>query len=217
MKPWLVMFTTFTLLLTDCAAQQYFEPILGYQVDPNYSGRFQQINTGAQIAFRKSRMYEFIIRLQKSWGLPYHSADSSFTTNPALPLYSPTYKTINPGTWYLTIDHRFILGSKGKNHQFSILLQTGLSYENLKVTYQYDKNDYIILNPDKTQKGLNLSIGTGFEYMRKFKDNRLFLRLTVDGPLTGRNPNYPSSFNYMSPIAFNAGYSLLLKKKKHAK
>jgi len=217
MKPWLVLFSTFTLLVTDCAAQQYLEPISGYQVDPNYSGRFQQINTGAQIAFRKSRRYEFIVRIQKSWGFPYHSSDSSFTANPALPLYSPAYKTIKPGAWYLTIDHRFILGSKSKNHQFSILLLTGLTYQSLKVTYQYDKNDYIILNPDKTQQVSGLSIGTGFEYMRKFKDNRVFFRLTIDGPLAGGRINYPSSFTFISPIALNAGYSLLFKKKKHAK
>ena len=214
---WIAFFITFTLLETNCAAQTYLEPISGYQVDPNYSSRFQQINTGAQIAFRKSRRYEFILRLQKSWALPYHSSDSSFTANPALPLYSPALKTIEPGAWYLTIDHRFILGSKSKNHQFSILLLTGLTSQNLKVTYQYDKNNYIILNPDKTQQVSSLSIGTGFEYMRRFKDNRLFVRLTIDAPLAGGSINYPSSFTYMSPIAFNAGYSVLIKKKKDEK
>lgn len=213
------LFITFSFLMIACSsyAQKFIEPVIGFQVDPNNSGKFKLLNTGIQLAFKESRRYEMVIRMQKCWGLNYHSSDSSFTTNQALPLYAPANKTILPGEWYLSLDHRFILKSRNTNHQFYILLLTGLTFQNLQVTYQYDKNDYTILNPDKTLKGSGLLIGTGFEYMRSFKNNRLFFRLTADALQIGGKIKYPSSFTYMSPVAFNAGYSVLIKKKKHAK
>lgn len=216
MKKCLLLFILFIFQRGNCFSQIYIEPIGGYQSDIANHGKFHQINSGIQFSFKKSSRYEMIARIQKSWGLPYHSVDSSFTANNTFPLYAPANKTIIPEAWYLSLDHRFILKSKGKNHQFSILLLTGISGQIFKVNYKYDKIDYTILNPDQTQKTGGLSIGTGFEYMQLFKNDRLFFRLTLDAPVMGKI-TYPSSFKYMSLLAFNSGYSFLIKKKKHEK
>ncbi len=216
MKNCLLLFILLTFHRCNCFSQTYIEPLSGYQSDIANHGKFHQINSGIQLSFKKSSRYELIARIQKSWGLPYHSVDSSFTANSTLPLYEPANKTIISEAWYLSLDHRFILKSKGKNHQFSILLLTGISGQIFKVNYKYDKVDYAILNPDQTQKTGGVSIGTGFEYMRLFKNDRLFFRLTIDAPLMGEI-TYPSSFKPMSLLAFNAGYSFLIKKKKHEK
>lgn len=216
MRNFLFLFVLLIFQGVTCFSQVYIEPISGYQSDFANHGKFHQINSGIQFSFKKSLRYELIVRIQKSWGLPYHSVDSSFTANNTLPIYEPANKTIVPEAWYLSLDHRFILKSKGKNFQFSILLLTGISGQIFKVNYKYDKIDYTILNPDQTQKTGGISIGTGFEYMRLFKSDRLFFRLTVDAPLMGKIA-YPSSFKSMSLLAFNAGYSFLIKKRKHEK
>ncbi|HEY5409069.1 MAG TPA: hypothetical protein VIJ92_18395 [Ginsengibacter sp.] len=217
MRKWIIVLSMISLSSSECAAQFYIEPFIGYQLDIKNHDKFTQINTGMQAAFNKGKNYELLARLQKSWGVAYHSADSSFTANPSLPLYAKANKTIVPQTWYFSIDHRFKLNSSNNKNQFSFLLLTGLMAQKLTVNYQYDKDNYTILNPDVTQKRINLFVGTGIEYMRFIKDNRLFFQLTVSSPPAGNPIKYPSSFSFMAPLAFNAGYSILIKKKKHEK
>lgn len=216
MRNYQLLFILLTFYGGNCFSQIYIEPISGYQSDIANHQPFHQINSGVQVSFKRSRKYELIARIQKSWGLPSHSADSSFTLNSALPLYEPANKTILPEAWYVSLDHRFILKSKNDINQFSILLLAGFSEQIFKVNYKYDKVDYTILNPDQTQRGGGLSVGAGFEYMRLLKNDRLFFRLTLDAPLMGKAA-YPSSFSFMSLLAFNAGYSFLIKKKNDEK
>ena len=210
MKNCIFIFIIITLLCCECTAQIYVEPIIGFQSDIGNKAGFKQINSGVQFGFKLSRGYELVLRIQESWGLPYHSTDSSFSLNPALPLYTSANKTIHSGVLYFSADHRFALNRNNKKHLFSILLHTGISAQKLTVDYQYDKNNYIILNPDKTQKLTGVFIGTGFEYMRLFRDSRLFLQLTLDGAPSGNMSQYPSSFSFMTPLAINAGYSILI-------
>ena len=217
MRKWIIVVLTFIFTGTKGVAQSYFEPIIGYQIDINNHGRFTQINSGIQAAFSKGRNYELVVRIQKSWGSSYRSMDSSFTANPSLPLYAKANKTIVPQTWYFSVDHRFKLKSGNNKNQFSFLLLTGLMAQKLTVNYQYDKDNYTILNPNLTQKRTNLFVGAGVEYMRLIKENRLFIQLTVSSPPAGNPIKYPSSFSFMAPLAFNAGYSILIKKKKHEK
>ena len=217
MRKWIIVLLAFALPGTECIAQLYIEPVIGYQQDINNHGRFTQINSGVQAAISKSRHYELVLRLQKSWGIAYRSHDSSFTVNPSLGLYANANKTILPDAWYFSIDHRFKLNSNNNKYQFSFLLLTGITVQKLTVNYQYDKDNYIILNPDQTQKKVGLSVGTGVEFMRFFDDNRLFVQLTISSPPSGNRIKYPSSFSFMAPLAINAGYSILIKKKKHEK
>lgn len=217
MRKWIIVFLTAIFTGTQVVAQIYIEPILGYQVDINNHSRFTQFNTGVQATFNKGKNYELVFRIQKSLGISYRSMDSSFTANPSLPLYSVANKTIIPGVCYFSIDHRFKLNRNKNKNQFSFLLLTGLTAQKITVTYQYDKENYTILNPDLTQKWTNLFVGAGIEYMRLIKENRLFIQLTISSPAAGSKIKYPSSFSFMAPLAFNAGYSILIKKKKHEK
>jgi hypothetical protein len=169
-----------------------------------------------QATLNKNRRYELMIRLQHSIGFSERSTDSTFTANPALPLYSVAYKTMRPGAGYLSFDQRFKFRANRQGHQFSILLLMGINAQRITVNYQYDKVNYTILNPDETQKNVSLYVGTGVEYMRWFKHCRLFLQLTVASPPLAV-PWVPSSFSSMAPLAINAGYSLPLKRKKHEK
>src|SRR5664279_3765579 len=141
MKSCIALFVTIFLITNNDTAQIYLEPIAGFQADMNNGTRFKQINSGMQAAFRISHSYELIVRVQNNWALSNSTgSDSSFTVNPALPLYAAAKKTIRAGAWYYSIDHRFILNTKNKKQQFSILFHTGVSTQQLIVNYQYDKS-----------------------------------------------------------------------------
>lgn len=218
MRNSLFLFATLLLLTTASVAQMYIEPVAGYQVDISTRAKFTQINTGIHASFKEGRSYELIARIQRSWPLTYYGMpDSAFTSNPSLPLYSGAAKTIHAGAWYFSVDHRFILNASNVRQHFSVILHTGFTFQNIIVNYNYDKSNYTILNPDKTLKMTSVFIGTGFEYMRLFKSNRLFFQITIDSPPGGRKLSYPSSFSFMAPLAFNTGYSILIKKGKHEK
>lgn len=207
-------FTAFILLVTFfncCLAQTYLEPFIGYQTDLN-SNDFKQLNTGLQCSFKKSKRYEFILQLQKSWPLAFTTSQAAFTPNPSLPVYINAKKDIRPGAMSMAIGHRIKVAGKATANIFSVIVFTGGTYQHIKVNYQYDKNNYSILNPDKTQQRVGLFLSGGAEYMRIIKSGRIFFQLNAATPPAGKKPDYPSSFNFMAPLAFNAGYAVLIKK-----
>jgi hypothetical protein len=216
MRKWTIILWALIFTATQCTAQIFIEPIVGYQADVSNHLHFTQINTGVQAAYAIAKNYELVLRVQRSWGFAYRSADSSFTANPSLPLYAAAKKTITPSSWFFSVDHRFKLNSRNPNHRFSFLFLTGVTNQKLTVNYRYDKEDYTILDPDVTQKKFSSFLGAGLEYMRLLGDNRLLVQLTISDPLVG-DITYPSSFSFMAPLAFNVGYSIFIKKKKHEK
>jgi hypothetical protein len=199
------------LLVFTCSAQVYIEPVAGYQLDMNHSG-FRQINSAVQFSFKQSSRYEFILLVQKSWPLSLISYDSSFTANPSLPLFSLAQKTIQPGSFTLSLGHRWVVAGATGPNKFSLLLNTGVTLQRIKVRYQYDKSNYTILNPDQTQERFSVFVSGGVEYMRLLKTGRLFFQIIVSSPPAGKSFKYPSSFQLMAPISFNAGYSIPIKK-----
>ncbi len=200
-----------TISAARCYAQTYIEPIVGYQIDINKNSKFHEAGLGLQAAFRLRKSYELIAKIERSIGFHVHGSDPSFTTNISLPLYTSAAKTIKPAVWYISVDHRFILNPQNKKELFSILLHTGLTFQKITVSYQYDKSNYTILNPDQTQKANSLFIGTGFEYMRLYKYDRLFVQLTID---TAPAANSFSSFSFIAPLALHVGYSIAINKKR---
>jgi hypothetical protein len=200
-----------SLLAFTCSAQLYIEPVTGYQLDMNHSG-FKQINSAIQFSFKQSSHYEFILLVQKSWPLSFISYDSSFTANPSLPLYTPAQKMIQPGSFAVSVGHRFVVAGSRSPNKFSLLLNTGITAQQIKVSYQYDKNNYAVINPDKTQRRTSVFISAGAEYMRMMKNGRLFFQMNVCSPPAGRQIKYPSSFTFMAPLNLNAGYSIPIKK-----
>jgi hypothetical protein len=194
------------------SAQVYLEPFAGYIKDLN-NKKFQLLNTGVQLSYVKGRRYEMILQLQKSWPTGGRSSDSSFTLNPNLPLYSPAAKQLRPSSITAAFGNRFkILGSNSKNAIYAKVF-TGIVYQRVSVRYQYDKNNYIILNPDKTLQAAGIFLSGGLEYMRQLPTGRLFGELNFSTPPATGKLNYPYSFNSMAPFSINIGYSILLKKK----
>ena len=199
------------------AAQIFIEPAIGYQIDLNntqYS--LNQINTSVQLSFKKGNRYEFILLLQKGWPVASSSNDSSFSLNPSLPVYANAQKKISPSAVAFSIGNRFIVAGIRSKDMLSILFNAGIMYQKIKVSYQYDKGNYTILNPDQTQKVTGIFVCGGLEYMRLLKKGRLFFQATVASPPSGKTPPY-SSFNFIAPLSFNVGYSILVKKQRHAK
>lgn len=206
------------LFAASCMAQFYAEPLAGYQTDlNNKANRFSGINTGIQLSWHESRYYEFVLQLQKNWGTTRTSGAAAFTLNPALPVYFYAVKKIQPASWTFAAGHRFIVTGKRRPNILSILLYSGIVYQHIGVSYDYDKSNYIILNPDQAQKKWGLSLSGGVEYMRQLTNGRLFFQLNISTPPSGKKTPPYSSFNFGAPLSFNAGYSILLKKNKHVK
>jgi hypothetical protein len=152
-------------------------------------------------------------QLQKSWPLPYVSNDSSFSTNPTLPVYASAKKILRPSATSFAVGHRLKVVGKKSVNIFSLIAYTGLTAQKINVNYTYDKNNYTILNPDKTQKRISVFLSAGAEYMHLLKNSRFFIQLIFSTPPIAKKINYPSSFNFLAPLSFNAGYSIQLKKK----
>lgn len=200
------------LFFYNCDAQFYVEPILGYQVDLNKNSKFKQLNTALNISWLAHRKYELVLQVQRSWPSSYKSSDPSYTTNPALPLYAAANKTISPSSFSLLIGHRIKLAGRSSNNSLFMNLAAGVSSQQIKVNYTYDKNNYTILNPDKTVKETGLYVNGGLEYMRNLKTGRIFTQLLFGG-FIHEKIDYPNSFDFLVPLLFNVGYSLPIFKK----
>ena len=195
----------------NCIAQFYIEPVIGYQIDMNNSP-FKQINSAVQFTFKKSRKFELSFKLERSWPVSVISFDSAFTANPSLPLYTIAKKTILPGAFTFSAVNRFAVYGIHTSNIFFVLVSSGFTAQKIRISYQYDKNDYTILNPDKTQDRVSLFLSCGVEYMRLLKNGRLFFQLNVCTPPAGKSIKYPLSFKFMAPLNFNTGYSIPIKK-----
>ena len=198
-----------------CRAQTYFEIFTGYQKDLNNSGHnFNMINSGIQLRLKKNRTYEMMLMLQKDWGITSNSIEPAYTANPASPLQSTAEKRITPSFASFLLGNKFVFTGRNFPGSIGFLLYGGFAYQKLKVIYQYDKNNYTLLNPDRTQDGAGVFFLLGIEYIKEIKNGRLFFQV-----LTGPQPlmkNIPSnmSFNFMAPLSLNAGYSFIIKKYK---
>jgi hypothetical protein len=179
-KTLLLLLIILALFPKSSFSQIYIEPFAGYQKDLN-NHKDDLINSGVQIAFKKKN-YELLFQIQKDWPQKLHSSDSSFSVNPGFPLYSPAEKEVSTYSWSLAMGNRFkIAGKKTKNSLF-IKFYTGIMYQKTKVNYQYDKTDYVILNPDQTQNSIGPFISGGLEYMRQIGNGRLFFDLNFSSP-----------------------------------
>jgi len=176
------------------------------------------INSGLQISWKKSSSYELFIQIQKSWSLNNNIPETFYTANPSLPLTSNGIKTISPSTETVSLGHRFGVTGKKFNGSINILLQTGFAYQKMKVTYNNDKQNYTVLNPDNTQQKNGYFIAAGAEYVKQLTHGRIFFQALIGPqPLFSKLPKN-ISFNMMAPLSLNAGYSYIIKsKKRHGK
>jgi len=197
-------------------AQLYLEPVAGYQVDIN-NNRFKMINTGIQFSWAKNKQYELMLQLQKSWPVSLQSGTVAYTSNPALSLSTVATKKINPSIFSFALGQRLVIAGKESLNKFSFLTSGGLVYQNIAVKYQYDKSNYTLLNPDQTAETVSVFVGAGIEYMRLLKNGRLFFQVNISTPPFADNPPAYSSFTFMAPVTFNAGYSIMVKKLSNEK
>jgi hypothetical protein len=199
--------------------QTYLDIFTGYQKDINNKQyNFEMINSGIQVAWKKGRKYELLLQLQAGWGISKSFSEIAYTSNPDFPVNSNAKKILTPSSAAFSIGHRFITTGKNFPGSISILLYSGLAYQRIKVTYQYDKVNYTILNPDRTQADIGVSFTVGAEYMKQLVNGRVFFQALIGPqPIMKRIPSN-ISFSFMAPLSVNAGYSFIIKaQKKHAK
>ncbi len=204
------------LFASRCLSQTYLEPMLGYGIDIHNSG-FRQINIGVQLSHKGDEPNEFVVQLKGSLPLATTSFDSAFSPNPAVPLYAAAQKKISPAAVSAAVGWRLRLAGAKTNDILTIIPMLGLRYERTGVAYSYDKRNYTVLNPDKTQQRFGFFGSFSVEYMHLLKKGRLFTQLTLATPAVGKKDNFPYSFRLMIPLSLNVGYSFTLKTGKHEK
>lgn len=124
---------------------------------------------------------------------------------------------MRPSALSFTMGHRFTVIGKNAANVFLVIVYAGFTAQKIAVSYNYDKNNYTILNPDQTQKRISSVISGGVEYMRLLKNGRLFAQLIAASEPVGKKIKSPSTFDFMAPLSFNVGYSIPLKNNKHEK
>lgn len=191
-------------------SQIYIEPFGGYQKDiNNHKGNL--FNSGVQLALKR-RNYEFLIQIQKSWPLSSKYTDSSFTLNTGLPLYAPAQKKVHPSSFSFGVGNRVKLAGRQTKNSLFATTYIGIMYQKMDISYQYDKINYVVLNPDKTISKTGLYAAIGLAYMRQFTSSRVFAELNLSSPPAGSG-NYPNTIHFVAPLSLQIGYSIQLSKK----
>ncbi len=215
MKYFSLTIIALVLLVCACAAQSYIEPIIGSRFALNNKAyKFLQVNIGAQYSFRKSKNYDILLQGLISWPIAKSSTVKAYTSNPSLPVDASVEKTTKPYTFSFALGHRVTLFGGEQNNYLALLIYTGVVYEQMLVSYAYDKQNYIILNPDKTQNRANIFASGGFEYLHKLPKGRLFAQLVIASPPFGGSIKYPSTFGFITALSVNVGYAIPLTKIK---
>jgi hypothetical protein len=205
------------LLFLTAQSQTYLDPYTGFQLDLNntHSG-FKQLNTGVNISFKGKYSHELALQLQHSLPFSAKSSDVAFTANPSLPLSVNAAKKIQPSSTSFAIVNRIPVAGKKTVNTFYVLITAGAVYQNIKVTYNYDKVNYVILNPDKSLNKIGPYLGAGCMYIYTMKTGRFFTALNFNTPAAGAKTKFPSSFKFMAPASVTAGYSIIIKERRNA-
>lgn len=197
---------------THCVAQIYIEPLAGYAIDVRNKPSFHLFNTGLSFSFPTQSFYEFSVGFSNSFGMTRKGSDSAFTTNLSLPAGIRAGKSLQPSGWSLFFNNRFQFYKYGNNNALNFIVLIGIAKQKIAVSYDYNKTDYTILNPETSIEELGLYTGYGFEYVKTFNRNRLIAQLNFSTPpIAGRQPEI-NSFKLMTPLSFNIGYSFQLSK-----
>ncbi|CAN5721848.1 hypothetical protein BH11BAC3_BH11BAC3_38810 [soil metagenome] len=197
-----------------CNAQFSMEPYTGYQHDlNNHNKGFNQYNTGLQLVWKLQRRYEFLFLLQGS--LPFYRAgiDSVYTTNPSLPVALKTPNSYRPKCLYIAAGQRFKITNPNSSNALFVLINLGICYQSITVRHNYDKVNYVILNPDITVHRIGPYISTGLRFMHATGNGGIFAEAVISSPPAGGKEKDYFTYNFLAPLAFNVGYSISLSKK----
>ena len=213
-----ILYILFLFLLTSRSfSQKFIEPVLGLvsntKVSDGIEVNLKQITVALQICNTHKKTYENGFKLDVGLPIAFKSNDISFTLNPALPLNKTAIKSVKKTSISLTFFQNFKLFSITKKDKFSFLLNSGVSFHKISVSYDYDKINYVVLNPDKTFQQSGVYLGTGFQYLYALKQGRIFLQSVLNFPLITKKNNYPTSYKGLFSPTINVGYSITLNKK----
>lgn len=213
-----ILFISFLLSFTaKVFSQKFIEPVVGIVTNKKVSNgievNLKQITVALQICNAHKKKYENGFKLDVGLPITFKGNDISYTLNPALPLNKTADKSVKKTSVSLTFFQNFKLFSITKNDNFSFLLNTGASYHKINVKYDYDKTNYVVLNPDKTFQQSGIYLGMGFQYLYALKQGRIFLQSVLNFPLITKKNNYPTSYKGLFSPTINVGYSIPLNKK----
>ena len=208
----LLFFLSITLLPKFSFSQVYLEPITGYQKDISNKG-INFINTALQLAYKPGKGNELLFRFQKSFLQPYHHTDSAVTLNPSLPLITNAEKKLAINLFTAAVGYRLILKGRHSADKFYLSFYTGVMHQQISVGYDYDKVNYIVLNPDQYQNRTSIFFESGLAYMHQFKNNRFFCEINLSTPPVGHAEKNTSYTHLIAPLSVNIGYSIKLSKK----
>lgn len=205
-----------SLLAAQLSFGQWFaEPMLGFRQDLN-NPDFHLFNAGVQVAWKVSRYYELLFTVQRSLPADFKYQQSAFTSNTTLPLSVNIQKTLHPSVLNIGFGNRFFMAGKHSANKLMAKVYAGYMYDEIKVNYSdYDKVNYVLLNPDKRMKKDGLYLAFGFEFIRSIGNNRIFAAVDLaTAPIGQRLSDYPNSFRSIAPFTINLGYSISLSKNK---
>lgn len=197
-------------------AQITVEPYLGYSVDVHNREHFSQVNTGVYLGFINQPSYKMLVSFQGSFPVfPHTGADNAFTPDPGLPLNSIARRKTSAQALSVALSHRFRIGGRYKKNAFSAVLNFGVASHNIRVRYyDYDKENYTVLNPHIHHKKGGVFFGAGVHYDHKFKDGRLFAQFMAGSPLLIKWNQY--YYKTLAPLSLNIGYGFDMNIKKGA-
>lgn len=195
-------------------AQWFAEPLVGFRQDMNNTD-LHMFNAGVQLAWKTSRYYELLFLVQRSLPSAIKYQQAAFTSNTALPLSVNVQKTLSPSAFNVAIGNRFFMAGKHSANKLMAKVYAGYMSQVITAEYsEYDKTNYILLNPDKQLKVDGVFLAFGFEFIRSLGNNRVFAAIDFSTPPSGQKPaDYPNSFRRMAPFTINLGYSIAISKK----
>jgi hypothetical protein len=210
--PFFIMLTAYT--------QKQVEPFVGYRAYENGQTKddtrptLHQLNFGIQLLKTKKDYRENGFRLNIALPFANNSVyDSSYTLNPNLPLTAVAKKTVGVYSFSISFYQKYLLLKLKKKNEISMFVHSGLAFQKLKVSYDYDKKNYVILNPVKTINSFGILLGFGLRYSRTIKTNKIFIESVTDIPIITSRNKYPSPLKVIFPVGLNIGYSIAIKNK----
>ncbi len=196
-------------------SQKYIEPIVGIQFNQKKAAdvNIKQIALGVQISFAIRKYYENGLQINIGLPIPLKGYDSSFSLNPSVPFYSRADKNLKIFSSSATFFQNIKLVSFTSKDKLSFQFNIGVTYQKLTINYEYDKANYVILNPDIDIQKTGIYFGFGLHYLYELQKGRIFLQGGVSFPPLVKKNNYPTVYKGLLNPVIAVGYSIKFQNK----
>ncbi len=190
--------------------QVYFEPGIGMGKDLNNKNGYYVL-PNFQLAIKFSKVYSLVFQAQKDFSISDNTySDMAYSLNTSLPAYSPAAKAIQRSIVSVGLGNRLNIAGFSKANKFFIGIYTGIGIQKATVSYSYDKDNYIILNPEKSDDVVGLYLGLGLGYQILAQKNRLLMELRITSQPSSGKSTYPNSYQWVAPLSLHLSYSIKL-------